>query len=147
MVYRNTRTLKTPNFNHKLLILWLITGGLEYFFMDRKYVRMFLSLERTFWRTFFKKIFFLGVHLLAHSAVYCAEIPHDRCISATHRAEIPHDRGISAAYSAISSAYGAISAAYCRISAAYCAISAAYSAISAAYGAKFPQGHIRKLVS
>ena len=70
MVYRNTRTLKTPNFNHKLLILWLITGGLEYFFMDRKYVRMFLSLERTFWRTFFKKIFFLGVHLLAHSAVH-----------------------------------------------------------------------------
>ena len=72
MVYRNTRTLKTPNFNHKLLILWLITGGLEYFFMDRKYVRMFLSLERTFWRTFFKKIFFLGVHLLAHSALHCS---------------------------------------------------------------------------
>ena len=70
MVYRNTRTLKTPNFYHKLLILWLITGGLEYFFMDRKYVRMFLSLERTFWRTFFKKIFFLGVHLLAHSGLF-----------------------------------------------------------------------------
>ena len=28
----------------------------------------------------------------AHSAVYCAEIPHNRCISAAQCAEIPHDR-------------------------------------------------------
>ena len=33
-------TLKTPNFNHRLRILWLITEGLEYIFMDRKFVRM-----------------------------------------------------------------------------------------------------------
>ena len=65
-------------------------------------------------------------------------------------------KAISAAYSAISAAFSAISAAYSeirspqlilRISAAYSAISSAYGAISAAYGAKFPQGHIRKLVS
>ena len=33
-------TLKTPNFNHRLRILWLITEGLEYIFIDRKFVRV-----------------------------------------------------------------------------------------------------------
>ena len=66
----------------------------------------------------------------AHSAVYCAEIPHDRCISATHRAEIPHDRGISAAHRA------EIPHDWC-ISAAHRANSAAYRVISAAYRAEF----------
>ena len=36
----------------------------------------------------------------AHSAVYCAEIPHNRCISAAHRANSAAYRVISAAYRA-----------------------------------------------
>ena len=63
------QTLKTANFNSKLLILWLTTGGKEYFFMDRTGLREFLSFEREFWSTFFKKINFPSVHLLAHSVV------------------------------------------------------------------------------
>ena len=42
------QTLKTANFNSKLLILWLTTGGKEYFFMDRTGLREFLSFEREF---------------------------------------------------------------------------------------------------
>ena len=48
----------------------------------------------------------------AHSAVYCAEIPHNRCISAAQCAEIPHDRCISAAHRAIAAAHRAIATAY-----------------------------------
>ena len=48
----------------------------------------------------------------AHSAVYCAEIPHNRCISAAQCAEIPNDRCIAAAHRAIAAAHRAIATAY-----------------------------------
>ena len=52
------------------MVVWLFTGGKKYFFMEKYYLQEFLSFEREFWSTFFKKINFPSVHLLAHSALY-----------------------------------------------------------------------------